>query len=120
MGRDASTAQCHLATAVKADVLFVEKDPFRGGSRVTLAVSVLPVSLASVGVRRVVQASMDHDTDFSALVLVLAATGAGLDQAARLTVADLQPEAGRIMVPASRKGRGPSRSRTPRCPCRRT
>lgn len=70
--------------------------------------------------RRIVLAAMDQDADFGALVLVLAATGARLDQAARLAVADLQPEAGRIMVPASRKGRGPSRSRSPRCPCRRT
>jgi integrase len=62
--------------------------------------------LADADVRRVVQAAVGHDADFGALVLVLAATGARLDQTARLTVADLQPEAGRIMVPASRKGRG--------------
>ncbi|MBD0275137.1 MAG: integrase, partial [Acetobacteraceae bacterium] len=62
--------------------------------------------LADADVRRVVQAAMDFDPDFGDLVLVLAATGARFDQAARLTVADLQPDAGRVMVPASHKGRG--------------
>lgn len=57
-------------------------------------------------VRRLVEAAQAHDADFGALVLVLAATGARLDQAARITVADFQPEARRIMVPTSRKGRG--------------
>lgn len=62
--------------------------------------------LADADVRRIVQAAADHDADFGRLILVLAATGARLDQAARITVADFQHEAGRIMVPVSRKGRG--------------
>lgn len=57
-------------------------------------------------VRRIVDAAQAHDADFGALVLVLAATGARLYQAARIMVADFQPEARRIMVPTSRKGRG--------------
>jgi integrase len=47
------------------------------------------------------------DADFGALVMLLAATGARMDQVARLTAGDFQPEARRVMVPASRKGRGP-------------
>ena len=57
-------------------------------------------------VRRVAAAADALDPDFGALVMTLAATGARFDQAARITVADLQPEAGRVMVPPSRKGRG--------------
>ncbi len=39
-----------MDAAVAAGVLFREKDPSRGGSRITLAVSSLPVSPASAGV----------------------------------------------------------------------
>lgn len=62
--------------------------------------------LSDADVRRVVDAARANDDDFGALVMVLAATGARLDQVARITVADLQPEARRVMVPVSRKGRG--------------
>ncbi len=57
-------------------------------------------------VRRLVEAAYRQNEDFGALVLVLAATGCRFDQAARLAVADLQPDTGRIMVPTSNKGRG--------------
>ncbi|CAH0174017.1 tyrosine-type recombinase/integrase [Roseomonas sp. CECT 9278] len=57
-------------------------------------------------VRSIVEAAQTNDADFGALVLVLAATGARLNQAARITVADFQHQARRIMVPTSRKGRG--------------
>ena len=62
--------------------------------------------LSDVEVRRLVDASVALDDDFGALVIVLAATGCRFDQAARITVGDLQPEAGRVMVPTSKKGRG--------------
>jgi len=62
--------------------------------------------LADDDVRRLVEAAYAHDADFGALVLVLAATGCRFDQAARLTVADLQASNQRMMVPTSRKGRG--------------
>jgi integrase len=57
-------------------------------------------------VRRLVETAFDQDDDFGALVLVLAATGCRFDQAARLTVADLQAGNQRVMVPTSNKGRG--------------
>lgn len=57
-------------------------------------------------VRRLVEAAFRQGDDFGALVLVLAATGCRFDQAARLTVADLQAGNQRIMVPTSNKGRG--------------
>lgn len=50
MGRDASTAQRHLAAAVAAGVLVAEKGASRGATRVGLAVSSLPVRSASAGV----------------------------------------------------------------------
>jgi len=56
-------------------------------------------------VRRLVEAAYGVDEDFGALVMVLASTGSRLDQAARLTVADLQPGNRRVMIPVSAKGR---------------
>lgn len=65
--------------------------------------------LSDADVRRIVEAGYAADPDFGALLLVLAATGCRFDQAARLTVADLQIANGRLMVPVSRKGRGTSK-----------
>jgi integrase len=62
--------------------------------------------LSDADVRRVLDTAYQHDPDFGALVMILAATGCRFDQAARIRVADFQPEAGRVMVPVSRKGRG--------------
>lgn len=61
--------------------------------------------VSDADVRRIVTAARAVCPDFGALVLLLAATGARFDQVARVTVADFQPSNGRIMVPASRKGR---------------
>ncbi len=68
--------------------------------------------LTDADMRRVVEAAFgqDEDGDFGRLVAVLAATGARFSQVARLTVADvLDGPAPRLAVPASRKGRDPSR-----------
>jgi integrase len=62
--------------------------------------------LSDTDVRKIVEAAYGVDPDFGALVLTLASTGARFGQATKITVADLQPEAGRVMVPASAKGRG--------------
>ncbi|HTI79327.1 MAG TPA: tyrosine-type recombinase/integrase [Acetobacteraceae bacterium] len=62
--------------------------------------------LADAEIRKLVEAAFIQNADFGALVMVLAATGARMDQVARLTVADFQPAARRLMVPSSRKGRG--------------
>jgi integrase len=61
--------------------------------------------LADAEIRKLVEAAFIQGPDFGALVMVLAATGARMDQVARLTVADFQPAARRLMVPSSRKGR---------------
>jgi integrase len=89
---------------VPADVVTAIKDGLKapeapGRAR---AKQVLP----DADVRRLVDAAARQDQDFGALVLVLAATGARLDQVARITVADFQPDVRRLMVPVSRKGRG--------------
>jgi integrase len=60
--------------------------------------------LSDADVRRVVEAARAVDADFGDLILTLAATGARVEQVARLTVADLQAD--RLMVPVSRKGVG--------------
>jgi len=57
-------------------------------------------------VRKIIDAADVLDADFGTLVMVLAATGARLDQVSRVTVADFQPNARRVMVPVSRKGKG--------------
>ena len=57
-------------------------------------------------VRRVVEAAFNADPDLGALVLILACTGARFSQAAQITVADVQITSHRIMVRASRKGKG--------------
>jgi integrase len=62
--------------------------------------------LTDADIRHIVDAAFGVDADFGALVLVLAATGARYSQAARITVAGLQVDARRLMVPASAKGKG--------------
>jgi integrase len=62
-------------------------------------------------VRKIVDAAYAVDPDLGALTLTLAATGARFGQAAKITVADLQPEAGRVMVPTSAKGNGTKQRR---------
>uniref|UniRef100_A0A9E7ZJ93 Site-specific integrase n=1 Tax=Bosea sp. NBC_00436 TaxID=2969620 RepID=A0A9E7ZJ93_9HYPH len=70
------------------------------------------VVLPDADVRRIVVAAREVDTkwkwggDLARLVLALAATGARFSQLIRCKVADLQTDAGRLMVPVSRKGRG--------------
>lgn len=68
--------------------------------------------LADSDVRRIISAAWEVDGDggwegdFARMIVVLAATGARFSQAARITVGDVQSAQRRIMVPASRKGRG--------------
>ncbi|UGX86180.1 tyrosine-type recombinase/integrase [Phyllobacterium meliloti] len=54
----------------------------------------------------IVDTDAEWNGDLSRLVLVLAATGARYSQVVRMTVADVQVEHLRLMVPTSRKGRG--------------
>jgi integrase len=56
-------------------------------------------------VRRVVAAALAIDDDLGRLVVLLAATGARFSQLARMTVADVQPERSRLMIPQSFKGK---------------
>jgi integrase len=58
-------------------------------------------------IRLAVEAAYCLDQDLGALVLTLAATGARFSQIARMTVAAVQVEAERILVPTSSKGKGP-------------
>lgn len=53
------------------------------------------------------------DGDLFRLIVVMAGTGARFSQVARLRVADVQTEAGRLMVPVSRKGRSRKGGLTP-------
>lgn len=55
---------------------------------------------------KVVDAERGFNGDLYRLVIVLAATGARFSQVVRMRVSDVQAAKGRLMVPASRKGRG--------------
>jgi len=52
----------------------------------------------------------DPDGDFAMVVTLMAATGARFAQLVRMRVADVQFDQSRLMVPASRKGRGKAKS----------
>jgi integrase len=103
-----------LRAALNAHVAAHWRDlPATVGKEIEAGLKALPNAgtarqalLSDSDVRRVIDAAYGIDPDLGALVLVLASTGARFGQAAKITVADLQPEAGRVMVPASAKGRG--------------
>jgi integrase len=62
--------------------------------------------LPEADVRRIVVAATALDDDFGDLVAMLSSTGSRFDQVARVTVADFQPDARRVMVPVANKGNG--------------
>ncbi len=59
-----------------------------------------------IGAAQRVDEEQGWEGDFYRFVVLLAATGARFSQVARIRVGDLQAEAGRIIIPVSRKGRG--------------
>lgn len=68
--------------------------------------------LSDVEVSRIVAAAQSVDVDLKLggdlfrFILMLAATGSRFSQIARMRVGDVQPDKLRVMVPASRKGKG--------------
>jgi integrase len=68
--------------------------------------------LSDADVRRIIVAAREIDAeqewegDLTRIILTLAATGARFSQVIRMTVANVQAEQGRLMIPVSRKGRG--------------
>lgn len=68
--------------------------------------------LTDADIRRIVAASAEVDAsgewdgDLYRLIIVMAATGARFSQIQRMTIADVQPEQNRLMIPVSRKGKG--------------
>lgn len=61
-------------------------------------------------VREIIRLALeqDEDGDFALLVVLLAATGARFSQLRRMTVADVQLDQSRLLVPTSFKGKGRS------------
>ena len=95
----------------------------RLGREIAAGLKALPGSanarqalLSDADVRKIVEAAFAVDEDFGALVLTLAATGCRFSQASRLRVADLQVEAGRVMVPSSMKGKSMQQRRSAAVP----
>jgi integrase len=101
--RAALTAAARKAKA-SADQLTIIRDGLRSPEKPDRARSKQVLSDADV--RKLVAAAAAQDADFEVLVLLLAATGSRMDQLARVIVVDFQPDARRIMVPVSLKGRG--------------
>ncbi|TGS94792.1 integrase [Mesorhizobium sp. M2D.F.Ca.ET.171.01.1.1] len=66
--------------------------------------------LTDAQVGAIIAAARAVDEDVYRLVVVLAATGARFSQVMRMTVADVQRDKGRLMIPSSRKGKGKSGS----------
>ncbi|WP_070152066.1 tyrosine-type recombinase/integrase [Sphingobium phenoxybenzoativorans] len=63
-------------------------------------------------VRKIVKTAKakDADGDFAMVVMLMAATGARFAQLVRMRVADVQLDQNRLLVPASRKGKGKAKS----------
>jgi integrase len=61
-------------------------------------------------VRKIIRLAQEHDEDgdFALLVILLAATGARFSQLRRMTVADVQSDHSRLLIPTSFKGKGRS------------
>ena len=57
-------------------------------------------------IRKIIDIASTLDADFGHMVLLMAVTGARMDQLSRCTVASLQVQKQRLMVPRSMKGRG--------------
>ena len=71
-------------------------------------------------IRQLVAHAYEHSREFGLLVETAATTGARVSQLARLQAQDLQDgPAPRLMMPASRKGKGGKRCYAGRCPFRR-
>jgi integrase len=92
------------ATKVPPDIVGIIREGLRRPPNADRprAAQILP----DADVRRLVAAAFDVGADFGALVMMLATTGARMRQVAALTVADVQTENARVMMPLSKKGRG--------------
>jgi integrase len=92
----------HIETVVRDGLRVEEAHPVEARRQI----------LADSYVRRIIDAAATVDAnerwdgDLLRLIATLAATGARYSQIIRITVADLQCEERRLMVPPSRKGRG--------------
>lgn len=62
-----------------------------------------------ISAAREIDCEQEWEGDLFRLVVVLAATGARFSQVARMRVRDFQPQQQRLIVPASRKGKGGKR-----------
>lgn len=84
----------------------------RVGTRAVPAATAARMQLLEdTEIQRLLEASRGIDEELYLLVLTLATTGARFSQVAAIRVCDLQPAAGRVMVPRSNKGSG-QRKRT--------
>lgn len=66
-----------------------------------------------IAAARTVDDTKGFGGDLYRMIVVLAATGARFSQATRLTVRDVQSDRSRLMMPASRKGKGHKADATP-------
>jgi integrase len=101
----------HVATHWRDLPVTVGKEIEAGLKALPNAQTARQALLSDSEVRKLIDVAYGVDPDLGALTLTLAATGTRFGQAAKITVADLQPEAGRVMVPTSAKGKGTKQRR---------
>jgi integrase len=115
VNRVISVLRAALELAATTDPRITNAAAFKVGlKKLPDAAKARNVVLSDDEVRSVVEHAYTESPEFGLLIEVLATTGARRSQAARLTVADLQGGAPRVMMPSSLKGKGTKRiDRTP-------
>jgi integrase len=107
INRSGTNLKAALNYAADQDERITNRSAWRRGlAALPNAVETRNVILDDASVLALVAGSYEVNEEFGLLIETLAGTGARLSQAARLQVADLQPNHGapRLMIPASRKG----------------
>lgn len=100
-----------LPTIIKYGLKLPDVDPDESLSLARENQILTDTQIAAVLIAtREVDNEFGWDGDLFRLLVVMTATGARFSQVVRLRVIDVQPEAGRLMMPPSRKGRGGKRS----------
>ena len=76
------------------------------------------VALNEADIRSLIAEAKQIDGDFYLLCVIAASTGARYGQITRMTVGDVQPDNGRVLVPRSAKGRNGQAKKNVRLPVR--
>jgi integrase len=112
VNRIANALKAALNLAADHDEHITSRNAWRTGlAAIPDAQEARNVILSEVAVRRIMAEAQEESAEFGLLVATAAVTGARVSQLIRLEVQDLQDGRGdpRLMMPSSKKGRGPKR-----------